>query len=379
MPDRRDLDAAGGGRPVYLSRTCGHIAVASSAALARAGVSRDMPDPPGGVVDRDPAGEPTGVLRETALAARRPADPASRRRRDRARLLATRAPRVPLARHHAGPDGRPRHRRRPGGRPGAVPVGRGPGRGAGAHHADAADRPLRPRPARGGRDRLGRRVAAHRPREGLRGRLARRPHGGAARALLGRARDDGGAGAAPGGAARDLPAASTRPARSSGSTPSATAPPTWSSTRSPRRWPRSPGPIARHRLIHCQITGPRHARGDARDRPDRRPPARLPRERRGLGRRPDRARAGRDLVRVGDHPRPRHPGLRRLGRARSTPSTRCAPSRARSPAPAPRPSWPAPPSASRWPRRSASTRTAPRRRPSRRVAGAASRRAWPAT
>ena len=53
------------GRParLYLTRTCSHIAVASSAALARAGVSRDMPDPPGGVIDRDPAGEPTGVLR----------------------------------------------------------------------------------------------------------------------------------------------------------------------------------------------------------------------------------------------------------------------------------------------------------------------------
>jgi predicted amidohydrolase YtcJ len=67
MPDRRDLDAAAGGRPVYLGRTCGHIAVVSSAALARAGLVRGTPDPPGGVIDRDAAGEPTGVLRETAL------------------------------------------------------------------------------------------------------------------------------------------------------------------------------------------------------------------------------------------------------------------------------------------------------------------------
>ena len=67
MPDRRDLDAAAGGRPVYLGRTCGHIAVVSSAALARAGITRGTPDPAGGVVNRDPGGEPTGVLRETAL------------------------------------------------------------------------------------------------------------------------------------------------------------------------------------------------------------------------------------------------------------------------------------------------------------------------
>ncbi len=67
MPGRRDLDAAGGGRPVYLGRTCGHIAVVSSVALARAGIGPATPDPPGGVIDRDDGGEPTGVLRETAL------------------------------------------------------------------------------------------------------------------------------------------------------------------------------------------------------------------------------------------------------------------------------------------------------------------------
>jgi predicted amidohydrolase YtcJ len=68
MPDRRDLDAVAAGRAVYLGRTCGHIAVVSSPALARAGVTRDTPDPHGGVIDRDPEGEPTGVLRETAQA-----------------------------------------------------------------------------------------------------------------------------------------------------------------------------------------------------------------------------------------------------------------------------------------------------------------------
>lgn len=87
MPDRRDLDAAAGGRPVYLGRTCGHVAGVSSAALARAGISRETPDPPGGVIDRDAGGEPTGVLRETALAlvgrlVPRPGP------QDRARLLA---------------------------------------------------------------------------------------------------------------------------------------------------------------------------------------------------------------------------------------------------------------------------------------------------
>ena len=67
LPTRQDLDAALGGRPVLVHRYCGHVAVASSAALALAGVDAGMPDPPGGVIDRDAEGVPTGVLRETAI------------------------------------------------------------------------------------------------------------------------------------------------------------------------------------------------------------------------------------------------------------------------------------------------------------------------
>ncbi|HHX27788.1 MAG: amidohydrolase [Bacillota bacterium] len=65
-PTRKDLDEAGGGRPVYLTRACGHLAVASSKALELANVTRDTVDPPGGVIDRDLYGDPTGVLRESA-------------------------------------------------------------------------------------------------------------------------------------------------------------------------------------------------------------------------------------------------------------------------------------------------------------------------
>jgi hypothetical protein len=65
-PTRKDLDEAAGDRPVYLTRGCGHLAVLSSKALEVAGITRDTPDPPGGVIDRDMYGEPTGVLRESA-------------------------------------------------------------------------------------------------------------------------------------------------------------------------------------------------------------------------------------------------------------------------------------------------------------------------
>ena len=66
-PTRHDLDQATGNRPAFLVRTCGHLAVANSAALAQAGISPATPDPAGGRIDRDEHGEPTGLLRETAL------------------------------------------------------------------------------------------------------------------------------------------------------------------------------------------------------------------------------------------------------------------------------------------------------------------------
>ena len=66
-PTRQELDVATGGRPAFLTRTCGHLGVANSAALARAGITRTTPDPEGGQIDRDERGEPTGLLRETAM------------------------------------------------------------------------------------------------------------------------------------------------------------------------------------------------------------------------------------------------------------------------------------------------------------------------
>ncbi len=66
-PTRRDLDEACPERPAWLIRTCAHIAVANTRALQIAGISRNTAPPPGGIIERDESGEPTGVLRETAL------------------------------------------------------------------------------------------------------------------------------------------------------------------------------------------------------------------------------------------------------------------------------------------------------------------------
>lgn len=67
LPSRGDLDAAAGGRPAFMTRKDGHSAWLSSAALAAAGIGRGAGDPAGGVIDRDAAGEPAGIVREKAV------------------------------------------------------------------------------------------------------------------------------------------------------------------------------------------------------------------------------------------------------------------------------------------------------------------------
>jgi predicted amidohydrolase YtcJ len=66
LPTRQDLDDVTGGHPAVFTRVDGHIAVANSAALRAARITKDAPDPPGGKIDRDATGEPTGILREGA-------------------------------------------------------------------------------------------------------------------------------------------------------------------------------------------------------------------------------------------------------------------------------------------------------------------------
>ncbi|HXW14874.1 MAG TPA: amidohydrolase, partial [Terriglobia bacterium] len=64
---RQDLDRVAPNHPVYLTHVSGHLAVANSAALKLANISRDTPNPQGGVIERDASGEPTGVLKDTAM------------------------------------------------------------------------------------------------------------------------------------------------------------------------------------------------------------------------------------------------------------------------------------------------------------------------
>ncbi|MGW6054952.1 amidohydrolase [Streptomyces sp. NPDC055189] len=65
-PNRAMLDAVAPHNPVLLEDTSGHSSWASSAALAAAGIGPGTPDPAGGFFERDGAGHPSGIQRETA-------------------------------------------------------------------------------------------------------------------------------------------------------------------------------------------------------------------------------------------------------------------------------------------------------------------------
>jgi predicted amidohydrolase YtcJ len=66
LPTRQDLDTVTATHPAFFVRVDGHIAVANSAALKAAGVTRKSKAPAGGTIDMDANGETTGILREGA-------------------------------------------------------------------------------------------------------------------------------------------------------------------------------------------------------------------------------------------------------------------------------------------------------------------------
>jgi len=68
LPRRDWIDSVTTNKPVFVSRLDGHMGVANTMALRLAGISRNTPDPPGGVIVRDSVtGEPTGVLKDNAM------------------------------------------------------------------------------------------------------------------------------------------------------------------------------------------------------------------------------------------------------------------------------------------------------------------------
>ena len=68
FPTRQDLDRISPNNPVYLTRADGHASIANSAALKLAGITRSTAAPSGGAINKDPEGEPTGMLIDRAQA-----------------------------------------------------------------------------------------------------------------------------------------------------------------------------------------------------------------------------------------------------------------------------------------------------------------------
>jgi len=67
-PSKELIDGVAPNNPVALSRICGHCTLVNSYVLRISGITKDTPDPPGGVIVKDPStGEPTGILHEKAM------------------------------------------------------------------------------------------------------------------------------------------------------------------------------------------------------------------------------------------------------------------------------------------------------------------------
>jgi predicted amidohydrolase YtcJ len=84
FPNRQQLDAVAPKNPVILTHISGHVAVANSLALLHAEIDKYTPNPPGGEIEHDSLGEPTGMLKEYAamsLVNVRIPDPAPEQRR----------------------------------------------------------------------------------------------------------------------------------------------------------------------------------------------------------------------------------------------------------------------------------------------------------
>ncbi len=67
LPDKSDLDKITNNRPLWVIRTCAHIGIANSQAMAMAGITAKSHIPPGGEMRTGGDGLPNGIFTETAL------------------------------------------------------------------------------------------------------------------------------------------------------------------------------------------------------------------------------------------------------------------------------------------------------------------------
>ncbi len=83
FPTRLQLDEVSPDNPVFLTHVSGHVGVANSQALRHAEITPETKDPQGGQIDRFEDGEPTGLLKESAMemVTQRIPDPTAEERR----------------------------------------------------------------------------------------------------------------------------------------------------------------------------------------------------------------------------------------------------------------------------------------------------------
>jgi predicted amidohydrolase YtcJ len=67
LPTKKLIDPVSENTPVFVSRTDGHIGLANSKALELAGITKNTPDPDGGLIERDEDANPTGILKDNAM------------------------------------------------------------------------------------------------------------------------------------------------------------------------------------------------------------------------------------------------------------------------------------------------------------------------
>lgn len=65
MPTRHELDPVSPNNPVFIPRG-GHVVTVNTKTLELAGITKDTPNPDGGIIVRDPSGEATGMLLQNA-------------------------------------------------------------------------------------------------------------------------------------------------------------------------------------------------------------------------------------------------------------------------------------------------------------------------
>ncbi len=67
LPTHQLIDDVTSKNPVFVMRLDGHMALANALAMKLAGVDRNTPDMPGGVIVRDADGNPTGMFKDAAM------------------------------------------------------------------------------------------------------------------------------------------------------------------------------------------------------------------------------------------------------------------------------------------------------------------------